>query len=140
VPPRLRSFARVRWAQAFSWLADQHQRLYHALLRSRDGAALLQELREMLAAPLRAHLKSAVGRHRQPPTAEVKLVVTAFVSAVLGALVWWLEAELPYTPAEMDRMLERLMSLGIGGALGLHGEKVPVHRTRRHDLALAASR
>jgi len=45
--------------------------------------------------------------------------VTAYVSAVLGVLVWWLEADLPYTPQEMDRVIERLMSLGMGRALGL---------------------
>jgi AcrR family transcriptional regulator len=144
--------------------AAQNRRLYQALLRSRDGAGLLQELRAMLAGPLRAHLETTIVQHgrgvvhddvklalrmhpesavagsHQPSTAQVELVVTAFVSAVLGALVWWLEADLPYTPAEMDRIMERLMSSGVGGALGLHAEGAPVHRARRHDRALKASR
>lgn len=102
--------------------AAQHRRLYRALLGSREGVALLQALREMLATPLREHLQSAVAQHGRPPAVpvvDVELVVAAFVSAVLGVLVWWLEADLPYTPAEMDRTVERLMSLGLGATLGL---------------------
>jgi AcrR family transcriptional regulator len=103
--------------------AAHNRRLYRALLGSRDGAALLHYLREVLATPLREHLEGAVAAHnRPPPTAQIELVVTAFVSAVLGVLVWWLETDLPYTPAEMDRSIERLMSLGVGRALDLDGQ------------------
>lgn len=116
--------------------AAQHRRLYRALLSSQDGAVLLHELREMLATPLRAHLEFAIAEHRRPLTAQVEIVVTAFVSAVLGVLVWWLEADLPYTPTEMDRVIERLMSLGLGRALDLHAEEAPAYRTGDHDRAL----
>lgn len=100
--------------------AARNRRLYRALLGSRDGAVLLHYLREALASPMREHLHSAVAQHRVTPSVDVELVVTAFVSAVLGVLVWWLETERPQTPAEMDRAVERLMALGIGGALDLH--------------------
>jgi AcrR family transcriptional regulator len=99
--------------------AAQNRRLYRALLGSRDGAMLLGYLRDLIATPLREHLQSALTQHERPVTPEVELVVVAFVSAVLGVLVWWLEQEMPYTTAEMDRMIERLMSLGIGSALHL---------------------
>jgi AcrR family transcriptional regulator len=115
--------------------AAQNRRLYRALLRPPDGAALLYDLREMLAAPLREHLASAIAQHGRPVSARVDLVVTAFVSAVLGVLVWWLEADLPYTPAEMDQMIERLMALGIGRTLDLDSEGVPMHRTGDHERA-----
>ncbi|HLZ69393.1 MAG TPA: TetR/AcrR family transcriptional regulator [Dehalococcoidia bacterium] len=108
--------------------AAQHRRLYRVLLGSRDGAALLRLLREMLATPLRAHLESAIARHRGRPAVEVELVVTAFVSAVLGVLVWWLEADLPGTPAELDRAIERLLAPGIQRALDLSADGAP----RRH--------
>ena len=108
--------------------AAQNRRLYRALLGSRDGAALLHFLREALAAPLRTHLEQALGRHHPQPALRVELVVTAFVSAALGVLVWWLDANLPYTPAELDWELERLLSLGLGGALALHHTRAPVGR------------
>lgn len=100
--------------------AARNRRLYRALLGSRDGAALLRYLREALATPMREHLRGAVAEHRVSPSIEVEIVVTAFVSTVLGVLVWWLETERSQTPAEMDRAIERLMALGIGGALDLH--------------------
>lgn len=113
--------------------AAKHRRLYRALLASRDGAALLGALREMLAAPLRAHLDTAVAQHGGTPSIDVEFVVTAFVSAVLGVLVWWLDADLPYTPAEVDRTIERLLHLGIGDALGLHRADAHAHSTNgRH--------
>jgi AcrR family transcriptional regulator len=100
--------------------AAHNRRLYRALLGSRDGAVLLRYLREALATPMREHLRGAVAGHRVTPASDVEIVVTAFVSAVLGVLVWWLETERSQTPAEMDRAIERLMALGIGGALDLH--------------------
>ena len=118
--------------------AAQHRRLYRALLGARDGAVLLHYLREMLARPLREHLESAVAQQHRPLTAQVELVVTAFISAVLGVLVWWLEADLPYTPAEMDRVIERLLSRGLGHALDLDGEGAPVHHSGDHLQRLEA--
>ncbi len=116
--------------------AAEHRRLYRALLGSREGAALLQALREMLATPLREHLQGAVAQHGRPLTPQVELVVAAFVSAVLGVLVWWLEADLPYTPAEMDRTVERLMSLGLGTTLGLDAEGTLPHPIGKHEMPL----
>jgi AcrR family transcriptional regulator len=117
--------------------AAENRRLYRALLGSREGAGLLQALREMLATPLREHLQTAFAQHgRQPTTSratDVELVVAAFVSAVLGVLVWWLEADLPYTPADMDRTVERLMSLGLGKTLGLDAGEAQVHSNGGHD-------
>src|SRR5438477_1675881 len=63
--------------------AAQNRRLYRTLLGSRDGAAVLHELREMLATPLRKHLEIAITQHGRQPSAQIELVVTAFVSAVL---------------------------------------------------------
>ncbi len=100
--------------------AAQNRRLYRVLLASRDGAALLRYLREALANPMREHLRGAVAQHRVTPAIDVELVVTAVVGAVLGVLVWSLEREPSQTPAELDRAVERLLALGIGGALDLH--------------------
>jgi len=99
--------------------AARHRRLYRALLGSRDGALLLQHLRDAVAAPLQEHLTTVVAQHGRPE-APIDLVVAAFVSAVLGALVWWLEADTPQTPAEMDRIVERLLAPGVAHAFGLH--------------------
>jgi AcrR family transcriptional regulator len=93
--------------------AEQHCDLYRALLRSREGAVLLRYLRAVLALPLREHLEAGPARRGSAPTADVGFVVAALVSAVLGVLIWWLEEDAPHSPAEMDRMLERLLVPGV---------------------------
>jgi AcrR family transcriptional regulator len=109
--------------------AGQNRRLYRALMRSQDSGTVLRSLREMLATPLREHLETALVQHGRLPAASVELIVTAFVSAVLGVLVWWLEEDRPETPAELDRVLERLLSLGLGRTLGLHEEEARAFHT-----------
>jgi AcrR family transcriptional regulator len=96
--------------------ADQHRHLYRALLSSRDGAVLLGYLRDVLTAPLAEHLRVAAASHGHA-SSPVPVMVAAFVSAVLGVLVWWLEADAPYTPVEMDRMVERLLAPGMSVVL-----------------------
>ena len=118
--------------------AAENRRLYQTLLASREGGALLQHLREMLTRPLRAHLLDATAAHGQAMQGGVELVVTAFVSAVLGVLVWWLESGLPGTPEELDRSMERLMAGGIGVALHLQNPGEP-HPTPVEALARAAA-
>jgi AcrR family transcriptional regulator len=107
--------------------AAQQRRLYRALLGSRDGAVLLGYLRDVLTAPLEQHLRVAAASsgHSSSP---VPLMVAAYVSAVLGVLVWWLEEDAPYTPVEMDRMVERLLAPGM--AVVLHEQ--PLSRLRPH--------
>jgi hypothetical protein len=58
------------------------------------------------------------------------MVVTAFVRAVLGILVWWLETESPLTPPELDRFIARLLSQGIRQTLNLTHGVVAVHQLR----------
>ena len=108
--------------------AAQQRRLYRALLGSRDGAVLLGYLRDVLAAPLEEHLRVAAASSGHSPS-PVPVMVAAYVSAVLGVLVWWLEADAPYTPEEMDRMVERLLSPGM--AIVLHDRRLSslVHHT-----------
>lgn len=98
--------------------AAKHQRLYRALLSSRDGGLLLGHLHGLLAAPLRAHLEEARRRGGVGPLAPVDLVVAGMVSAVLGALIWWMENDLPYAPEEMDRIVEQLTLHGAARILG----------------------
>jgi AcrR family transcriptional regulator len=112
--------------------AAQHRRLYQALVRSQDGTAVLGSLRDMLATPLREHLATALARHGQTPRVPVELVMTAFVSAVLGVLVWWLEGDGVASPTELDRALEQLLTLGLGRTLGLHDGAAPAHAAGNH--------
>lgn len=109
--------------------AAQHRRLYRALLNSRSGPMLLRYLRDTIARPMPEHLRVMDLAPGGPAPAGVALVTAAMASAVLGVLVWWLEEDAPYSPAEMERVLERLFTYGIAGALtpaeGVWGRRSP---------------
>lgn len=100
--------------------AAQQRRLYRILLGSPDGAVLLRYLRGVLATPLEAHLRAAVETSGRVSAMRVPVMVAAYVSAVLGVLVWWLEEDAPCTPKEMDRLVERLLAPGMAMVLHDH--------------------
>lgn len=99
--------------------AAGHRRLYRALLGSRDGAVLLHYLRAALAAPIQEHLEVMATQAEHQPDVPLPLVVTGFVSAIIGMLVWWLEADTPRSPEEMDRMVEQLLAPGLARLMGM---------------------
>ncbi|MGH2583702.1 MAG: TetR-like C-terminal domain-containing protein, partial [Dehalococcoidia bacterium] len=99
--------------------AEQHRRLYLALLRSSAGAILLRYLQTALALPLREHLEAACAERGLTATGSIAPIVAGFVSATLGVLVWWLEQDARQPPAEMDLLVERLLGPGIERLLTL---------------------
>jgi AcrR family transcriptional regulator len=107
--------------------AAQHRRLYRALLSSRDGGLLLGHLHGLLAAPLRAHLNEARTQGSLAPLAPIELVIAGMVSSVMGVLIWWLENDLPYSPEQLDRIVEQLTAPGAAQILGHRPQPLAVH-------------
>lgn len=97
--------------------AEQHRRLYRALLGSSAGAILLRYLHAALALPLRDHLEAACAERGLTATGSIAPIVAGFVSATLGVLVWWIEEDAPHSPAAMDLLVERLLGPGIEAVL-----------------------
>ena len=96
--------------------ANVHHELYKAMLEGGGGDVLLEAAR--------AHLKEDIQNHLDrllPQTIEAELpmpVITSFLAgAMLSVLVWWLDAERPYSPEEINCMFQKLAMDGVRNLL-----------------------
>jgi AcrR family transcriptional regulator len=96
--------------------ADAHREVYRAVCgRRRGGNVAGRHLHDLIAGLLREHL-GGVGT-RLP----VEIVAEYHASALLGVLVWWVEQDFPYGPAEMSRMCQELTAPGVMASLQTAG-------------------
>jgi AcrR family transcriptional regulator len=91
--------------------ADARREVYRAVCGRRAGNVATRHLHDLLAGLLREHL-DAVGT-RLP----VEIVAEYHASALLGVLVWWVQQDFPYGPAEMSRMCQELTAPGVMASL-----------------------
>jgi AcrR family transcriptional regulator len=97
--------------------AASNRQLYRALIGNRGGGVILRQAQRDLTALFREHLEQAAAQHRIRPSVPVEIVVQYTVGSLLTLLTWWLDNDLPYSPAEMSRAFQRLSNDGIPGAL-----------------------
>lgn len=112
----LRSFLRAQRSEAADRLlsfttamfehADEHRRLYRALVGRRSGAMVQQRIRRVIAELVRDELSAASSDEelRVPLDALVEHVVGSFV----GVLIWWLDHRTGLGPVEIDDVFRRL--------------------------------
>jgi hypothetical protein len=50
---------------------------------------------------------------RRPPTIPVAVVAQYIAGAFLNLFTWWLEAQMPYPPDQMDRFFKQLALPGV---------------------------
>lgn len=85
--------------------------LYQRLLAGGGGALAHEEIRSYLAALVLANIST--------DTMEVpaEIVAQYIAGAELSLIVWWLNAEMPYTTQEMAAMVYRLVLRGVADVL-----------------------
>lgn len=89
---------------------------FQSVMRGHSGEVLWQTVRE----PLRKTVEQALmGAQSEKRTLAVPVAVMAqyLTGTLLNLLKWWLEAEMPYTPEQMDEMFRRLAMPGLWAAL-----------------------
>lgn len=97
---------------------QQHYGLYKALVRGQGIDVLHKKGHERLRRTIERYLQQ-IGADSRPSTAPVALVADYIAGAVLTLLLWWLEHEMPYPPAQMDRWFHQLVLPGVQLTLGL---------------------
>ncbi len=99
--------------------AAQNADLYRAMLRSEGSIKATSRLRE-LTARYALEFTRRWFEYRRPslqPSIPLELMAQFFAASLLGMLIWWLEAAMPYPPQEMARYFRRLVLAGLNGVV-----------------------
>jgi AcrR family transcriptional regulator len=110
--------------------ACSHAQLYQVIVGRQSGVLVLHEIKQILCALVREELTAA--RPRGERTAiPLEVMVQYVVSAFVGLLVWWLEAGLPCSAAEVDQMFQALTLPGVRAALSTEARPTSAIRLER---------
>jgi AcrR family transcriptional regulator len=90
----------------------EFRHVYRAMDNVRANAAVIEEIRRVLADFIREELP--ISREGAPR----ELVVQFTTGAFMNVLDWWLEREPRLSPSEIDAIFRRLVIDGIGGEVG----------------------
>ncbi len=108
--------------------AADHSRIWKAIVGKQGGAIVLMELHRILLNVVSGDIADVVPRGARP-SVPATVISQYAVSSLLGLLTWWLDEEMPYPAAEMDRLFRALTGPGMTAAL-MPGEGPPPPRAR----------
>ena len=95
----------------FRHVRQQH-RLFQVLLRGQGEEVLWKAGQAILSKTIEETLTTlCVGK--QTPRVPLPVVAQYLAGAFLNLLKWWLEAEMPYPPEQMDAMFQQLALPGV---------------------------
>lgn len=80
---------------------------FRALMRGHAGEVLWQSGQVLLSRNIEVALDAA-HPEGSPPAASLAVAAQYLAGAFLTVFKWWLDAEMPYTPEEMDRIFQQL--------------------------------
>lgn len=95
---------------------QEHHHLYRALLWGRGIELLFEQGQVSLADRIRGHLEDHLPDGFDPPV-PVPLTAAYLAGTLLTLVKWWLENDMPYPPAAMDRMYRQLALPGVMSVL-----------------------
>lgn len=93
-----------------------HQQHFQAMWRGQAGEMFWEATRRALNRIIEQAL--VADRAEKGPTLMPLEVVSEYLSgAFLNLMKWWIAADMPYTPEEMDKIFQRLALRGVWGAI-----------------------
>jgi AcrR family transcriptional regulator len=95
---------------------QENAALFRALVRGRAGEAAWEATRDLLRQDLEQGLVAAAAAH--DPSVPLPVITNYVISAFEHLLKWWITADMPYSPEEMENYFERLVLSGVSAALG----------------------
>lgn len=95
-----------------------HHQLYKALVRSGPIDLLYKKGHERLRHNIERHLVEMVPADQASPLL-LSLVADSMAGTILTMLTWWLDHDMPYTPAQMDSFFHQLVLPGVYATLAI---------------------
>lgn len=92
--------------------AEVHHQLYQAMIEGGGSDFLVETVRQYIHASIETHFAVFWSKTRPFPI-PLPALAHYLAGALLSLLMWWLRAERPYTPAQMEAMFEALAQPGI---------------------------
>ncbi|GHO85712.1 TetR/AcrR family transcriptional regulator [Dictyobacter formicarum] len=96
---------------------QEHYPLLHALLREHAGEIVWETAQECLKQSLEQALP-LVCPDPEALSIPLPMIAQYLSEAFLGLLKWWLSADMPSSPEEMERIFEQLALPGVQAAVG----------------------
>ena len=98
------------------YLHPQRQH-FQAMLRGRAGELLWGTGQALLSRNIEQALASACAGRRSP-SVPLAVVAQYLAGAFVNLFKWWLEAEMPYAPEQMDSIFQQLALPGVWATIG----------------------
>ncbi len=89
---------------------------FRALMRSRAGEFLWEALQAALCRAIEPALSTLCAERRSPPI-PVPVVSEYLAGAFLTLLKWWVAADMPYPPQQMENIFQQLALPGVWAML-----------------------
>jgi AcrR family transcriptional regulator len=99
--------------ELFAHVGEHHQ-YFRAMLRGHARETLWDAAQNALSRNIEQALASRYGKEgRSPVVIPVAVASQYLAGALLNLLKWWLEADMPYTPPQMDQIFQQLALPGV---------------------------
>lgn len=95
-----------------------HAAFYRAILGEQGSPAFVSRLSDFVADVVRERMLSQMTTPGKDPRLPLDFMTHYLVGAYVGVATWWLNKDMPYSPAQMAQMINDLADKGLMWALG----------------------
>ncbi len=88
---------------------SSHRELYHALMGDRGGVVMINAFRQMLARLIRRELAGITPTVTKGTPVPLDALMRFTTDALMGVLIWWVEAKPLVSPEEGNRIFRQLI-------------------------------
>ncbi len=96
---------------------QQNYQYFQAMVRGRTGEILWEAAQTALSRAIEQALTTAC-TEKCSPSVPLAVISQYLAGSFLHLLKWWLEAEMPYTPEQMERIFQQLALPGVWAVIG----------------------
>jgi AcrR family transcriptional regulator len=91
---------------------QQNYQYFHAMMRGNTGEVLWEAAQTTLSKNIEQTLTNAYAEKR-PPSVPWAVIAQYLAGSFLHLVKWWLRAEMPYEPEQMERIFQQLALPGV---------------------------
>ena len=102
--------------ELFQHVQQNHQ-YFQAILRGHAGEVLWEAAQAALSRTIEQALTTTSTKRPPPPSIPLAVISQYLAGSFLHLLKWWLRAEMPYTPEQMESIFQQLAMPGVWAAI-----------------------